>query len=189
MKPAMHGESGYKRLANDQYMTPPWVTEALAKNIKLPPNIWEPAAGSGAMSRVLKEQGFDVIESDIDPSHQDILKRDFFSFNLASGIFPWDGIVTNPPYSCAQRFIEHALDLAKTDSGMVAMLLRNEYDCAKSRHHLFADHPAFVMKLVLTKRPRWFADDKAAPRHNFAWYIWNWSDAGYHWPAQIKWAK
>lgn len=69
MKSAMHGESGYKRLPNDQYMTPSWVTEALVENYPLPFRLWEPAAGNGAM------------------------------------------------------------------------LLRNEYDCAKSRHHLFANHP------------------------------------------------
>lgn len=184
----MHGESGYKRLANDQYMTPEWVTEALFQGYPLPRHIWEPAAGSGAMSRVLGRH-YCVLESDIEPTHQDINQRDFFSYTQMTNPWPWDGIVTNPPYSCAQKFIEHALHLSEPKEGMVAMLLRNEYDCAKSRRHLFADHPAFVMKLVLTKRPRWFADDRASPRHNFAWYIWAWANVKDSWPAQIKWAE
>jgi hypothetical protein len=32
------------------------------------------------------------------------------------------------------------------------------------------------MKVVLTKRPRWSTDDKASPRHNFAWFVWDWSN-------------
>ena len=107
---AMHGESGYERVANDAYWTPAWCTES---------------------------------------------------------------IITNPPYKLAEAFIRKALELTEPLQGRVAMLLRNEYDCAKSRRDLF-EHPAFLKKIVLTKRPRWSTEDKASPRHNFAWYIWCW---------------
>ena len=39
-----------------------------------------------------------------------------------------EAIVTNPPYTLAQEFIEHSLDLMEPVEGVVAMLLRNEYD-------------------------------------------------------------
>lgn len=168
----MHGESGYARIAGDAYYTEPWVTNALIEGRGgLPVRVWEPAAGNGAMSNVLKAWGCEVLETDIDPQAEGIEKRDFFDCKEAAS----QAIITNPPYSHAQQFIEHALNLTKPHKGMVALLLRNEYDSAKKRKHLFKDHPAFDTKLVLLKRPRWFADGASSPRHNFAWFIWNWN--------------
>ena len=93
-------------------------------------------------------------------------------------------IVTNPPYISAEAFIAKALGLTKRAGGMVAMLLRNEYDCASSRRKLF-EREEFAAKLVLTKRPRWIdAEHSASPRHNFAWYLWDWNHSG---PARIEW--
>ena len=86
-------------------------------------------------------------------------------------------IVTNPPYDQAEVFIRRALELTKPARGMIAMLLRNEYDCAMSRVDLFRKAP-FALKLVLTKRPRWFKNDIASPRHNFAWFVWDWRQVG-----------
>jgi hypothetical protein len=34
------------------------------------------------------------------------------------------------------------------------------------------------MKVTLTRRPRWFAEDIASPRHNFSWFIWDWNHTG-----------
>jgi hypothetical protein len=86
--------------------------------------------------------------------------------------FPWNGdIVTNPPYSIADEFVRHALTLAQRGS-QVAMLLRNEWDCASGRNDLFRENPHFAMKIVLTRRPRWIAGSKGSPRHNYAWFVW-----------------
>jgi hypothetical protein len=46
-----------------------------------------------------------------------------------------DAIVTNPPYTSAVLFIEHALRLMN-GGGKVAMLLRTDFDHAKTRWHL-----------------------------------------------------
>jgi hypothetical protein len=52
------------------------------------------------------------------------------------------------------------------------------YDCAASRRYLFEQQP-FAMKLILTKRPKWKdADHTASPRHNFAWYLWDYRHSG-----------
>jgi len=57
--------SGYIRKEGDQYETPSWVTEALLGFISTRPgSILEPAAGSGQMVQVLKDQ-FRVLASDI----------------------------------------------------------------------------------------------------------------------------
>jgi len=162
-------DSGYARVAFDQYETPEWVTEALLSHVpQRITTIWEPAAGSGKMSRALQRGGHAVRATDI----QDGI--DFFTIGRDG--FSDSAIITNPPYKCAQAFIEHALKLTSDNSGFVAMLLRTDFDHAKSRRHLFADHLAFKKKLVLTKRIQWFEDSKSSPSFNHAWFMWDWKD-------------
>lgn len=162
-------DSGYARVAFDQYETPEWATRALLPH--LPPRlelVWEPACGSGKMVRALRGASFDVIASDIQTG------SDFF----ATGFIPAAAIVTNPPYSLATAFIEEALRRTRPENGLVAMLLRTDFDHAKSRRHLFAEHPAFMKKVVLTKRIQWFEDSKSSPSFNHAWFIWSWTNEG-----------
>jgi hypothetical protein len=163
-------ESGYERKEHDQYMTPAWVTHALVPHLPKPACIWEPACGTGLMAKALEESGYPVFASDITSGH------DFLRDQYAAG--GPDGIVTNPPYALACEFIEKALDLTKPDDGFVAMLLRTDYDHAKTRQHLFAGCPAFAKKLVLSRRIKWFDGPGAAPSFNHAWFIWNWRHRG-----------
>ena len=168
---AMHGESGYERVANDAYWTPEWCTAALLESERFPPWVWEPACGQGHICRVMdtfliSNHGSDLIFHGYGQGGEDFLRR--------TSMWTWcRSIITNPPYKLAEAFIRKALDLTEPHQGRVAMLLRNEYDCAAGRRDLF-EHPAFLKKLVLTKRPKWSAEDKASPRHNFAWFVWCW---------------
>jgi hypothetical protein len=175
-------DSGYERKERDLYETPEWVTHALVPHIHLSSInglIWEPACGSGQMSRVLQATLRGVIQSDID-SGVDFLSQ---STEDAAAV---DAIITNPPYELAQEFIEHALRLMEPVQGIVAMLLRTDFDHAKGRAHLFRDCPAFAKKLVLMKRIVWFEPEPGAkgksPSFNHAWYIWDWKHEG---PATI----
>lgn len=163
-------DSGYERKERDLYETPSWVTEALLPHIKdrIDGAIWEPAAGSGKMARVL-ERLTPVCETDIAKGENflTMTKRDF----------DFDFIVTNPPYELAQQFIAHAINLTMTN-GLVAMLLRTDFDHAKTRQHLFSGCPQFATKIVLTKRIKWFEDSKGQPSFNHAWFIWDWRHSG-----------
>lgn len=182
--PALYG-SGYERIERDAYYTPAWCTEALLRHVKFSGPIWEPAAGAGDMTRVLTAAGHDVASSDIAYGWAEyelgLYQLDFLTTALPCNVVH---IVTNPPYTLAREFIERALELTVKSGGKVAMLLRNEYDSAATRQHLFSKCPQFALKLVLTKRPRWFADEKASPRHNFSWFVWDWAHEG---PAEIRW--
>ena len=160
-------ESGYERIELDCYETPEWVTRVLLPYLSSIKFVWEPAAGSGKMARELKAAGLQVLSTDISAG------QDF----LLAGKQPVDAIVTNPPYSSATPFIEHALHLT-SGGGKVAMLLRTDFDHAKRRRHLFADCPAFARKIVLTKRIRWFENSSGQPSFNHAWYIWDHNHAG-----------
>jgi hypothetical protein len=163
-------DSGYARKERDLYETPAWVTEALLPHIGKCLSLWEPAAGSGKMARSLCAGGHRVATSDIHEDHLDFLERGKIYDEL-------NGIVTNPPYVLAQEFIEHALDLMRP-YGFVAMLLRTDFDHAKTRQNLFANHRAFAKKVVLTKRIQWFENSKGSPSFNHAWFIWDWDHDG-----------
>lgn len=168
-------DSGYARIDRDLYETPEWVTEALLPHISLPAGqIWEPACGPGKMADVLERSlGRTVICSDI-ASGQDYMTH-----------FPplfVSAIITNPPYDLATEFCERAIKQMEPVQGLVAMLLRTDFDHAKSRTHLFRDCPAFAKKVVLMRRIRWFVEadgkPKASPSFNHAWYVWDWRHEG-----------
>lgn len=172
---AMLGESGYERLAYDSYFTPPWCTEWLLNRLRLSGLVWEPTCGAGHMSKVLLAHGYDVRSTDlVDHGYGDEHGIDFLQTKSAGGC---KTIFSNPPYECAEQFIWHALQLMTQPGNMVVMLLRQEYDCAKTRRPLF-NHPHFKAKYILTRRPRWVelnpgdGQKRMSPRHNFAFFVW-----------------
>lgn len=163
-------DSGYERKERDLYETPEWVTAALlAEGFRKPEVVWEPAAGSGKMLRMLELLDAEVYGTDIDDG------QDFMEHNPPPGC---DCIITNPPYVLATEFVERSLTLMRRVGGQVAMLLRTDFDHAKTRANLFAQCPAFSKKLVLTKRIQWFEDSKGSPSFNHAWFIWDWKHGG-----------
>jgi hypothetical protein len=65
------------------------------------------------------------------------------------------------------------------------MLLRTDFDHAKTRWPLFSDCPAFACKIVLTKRIRWIEGSTGSPSFNHAWFMWDWWHKG---PPEIAYA-
>lgn len=154
-------DSGYERKERDCYETPEWVTGALCPHIPgRITSIWEPACGSGKMVDALRDRFVLVYGSDIETGH-DFLKE--------TNNREYDAIVTNPPYALAEQFICHACK----NAGFVAMLLRTDYDHAKTRQYLFGKCPTFSKKLVLTQRIRWIEGTTGSPSFNHAWFIWD----------------
>lgn len=160
-------DSGRKRIEHDRYETPEWVTDCVVPHLKIDKRtmIHEPAAGSGKMVRALRRHGYRVSSGDITRG------RDFLAKDKEYPV-----IVTNPPYSHAEEFVEHALACTFYARGTVAMLLRLDFDSAKTRAYLFAIHPAFEKKIVLTKRIRWIEGSTGSPSENHAWFIWRWKN-------------
>lgn len=191
--PAM-ADLGYEREDNDFYPTETWVTKAAAEfmdemdwfRIKPRPpaySIWECAAGDGAMIEPLQKLGR-VYGTDLVSrgalgvtSGVDFLGTHALPFRTGPAT-----IITNPPYTYAEEFVRHALKLTEPVMGRVAMLLRNEWDCASERQDLLRDHPAYTAKLVLVSRPRWIRGSKGSPRHNYAWYFWDWRHDPFEYP-------
>lgn len=181
MKDIAMTKSGYDRIENDAYFTiEEWCTEALLETLgDRYPNtntIWEPACGAGHMANVIKRYGYDVVCTDIkDWGCENLLAvEDFTQTDTARG----EHIITNPPYEKkdAEAFVRHAVKMiADGKITSVAMLMRNEWDCASGRKDLFRDNPYFAAKITLLKRPRWFEkrENDSSPRHNYSWFWWS----------------
>lgn len=167
---AMVGVSTHERRDHDFYATPAWCTEALLRMHNFDGGeIWEPACGDGAISKVLWDNGKIVFSTDLIFREYGKPKVNF----LAQGKMPdpTKHIITNPPFGKeAEKFLRHALWLTEGTSGNVAFLLRNEFDCGKGRRDLFGSN-RFHHKIVLTKRPMWIEGTKGSPRHNYSWFI------------------
>lgn len=173
--PAM-ANLGYPRTLLDHYPTPLNVTYALVPFLRrhyAEGEIWEPACGNGAIVNVLSASGYSVRATDIrDWGCPEYRPLDFLRTHETHAC-----VVTNPPYEQAEEFVQQAMILTQPTQGVAALLLRHEYDCAAGRIALF-NRPPFARKVVLTFRPRWIADSTGAPRHNYAWYIWDWKWTG-----------
>ena len=144
-------ESGYARKDRDLYETPEWVTEVLCRHLYnsgwMLGCVWEPAAGGGKMLDVLSRYADPgcAIGTDIEPLRDDVCLANFLTdeppiWRGPFGQHTFGAIVTNPPYDLATEFIERALRYFEGRSvGKIAMLLRTDFDHAKSRTHLFRD--------------------------------------------------
>lgn len=104
-----------ERAAADYYTTDPNAVEQFVKHIEMIRGsisrytIWEPACGCGNISKVLQSHGYEVISSDL---HDRGFGWSGFDF-LESVTVPerCNTIITNPPYSLANEFILHAMDI------------------------------------------------------------------------------
>jgi hypothetical protein len=87
--------------------------------------------------------------------------KDFFEWQDQT-----DLILTNPPFSLAQSFIDHSIEQAQT----VMMLLRINYLGSISRHDWWKlNSPTSLF--VLSKRPSFTG--RGTDATDYAWYVWD----------------
>jgi hypothetical protein len=158
---------------NDLYETPECATLALMRAEKLPKRIWEPACGRGAIVSVLRAHSHEVIASDLvgygDPTC--FYRRDF----LLEQKLPKDCecILTNPPFSLAEEFVEHALKLR---CPLIIMLLRLAFLESERRSPILdtgtlARIHVFRRRLPMMHRDNW-QGPKTSNAMAFAWFVW-----------------
>jgi hypothetical protein len=100
----------------DLYTTEQYDIERFMRAIKndgleLPSPIWEPAAGYGDISKVLKKYGHKVVSTDIIPYEDqdiEIKELDFLTCKTCMG---GKTIFTNPPFNAQEKFLNHALSM------------------------------------------------------------------------------
>jgi hypothetical protein len=176
--------------ADDLYETPPEATLALLRAERLPHWLWEPACGRGAIVRILRAAGHDVVATDLVNYGEAITPPGYYGVDfLMEHKAParCEAIITNPPFKLANEFVAHALDLCPR----VIMLLRYafyEAGTGKQRKHLLRKRvldeipPAriyvFRNRLPMMHRDGWDGAKLERGAQAFAWFVWDRAHTG-----------
>ncbi|TEB15152.1 hypothetical protein Psfp_02328 [Pelotomaculum sp. FP] len=176
-----------ERHEKDFYITPDAAIDVLLNNYELKPGwILEPCAGNGAIVKAIHERsnwdgGIYAVE--IRPEEYDnlvkvgceeVLIKDFLEFKLSDLKYappcPPRTIITNPPFSIAQKIIEKSFDISTYPDTDIIMFLRLGFLESKNRAEFWLSHKD-VSLITLKKRPSFTGrgTDFAA----YAWFIWN----------------
>jgi len=153
-----------KPRARQFYETPDWATSALCSVEVLPPTIWEPFAGRGAITRVLRAHYKRVIETDLKP-RRGCRKVDFMRAKWPRAF----AIVSNPPFDIATRIVDRAYSMRVY---YLALLLKGDWLNAGVRAELCKEvgHPTRIW--AMTRRPDF--RNQGAPPMTCSWYVWDW---------------
>jgi predicted RNA methylase len=175
--------SGYDRKGQDFYATPPWVTQALLRQVPLRGPIWEPCCGDGAMATVLAADGHTVVASDIAERGFGTSGVDFMGCETVPA--GCRAIVTNPPYGdsgshgaqsespvAMLKFLRHALTLTESVQGQLALLVRLQWVAGRRAADMMSAAP-FSAMVILTKRIQWFdmGERTNTAQHHHAWVV------------------
>lgn len=172
-----------KRVADldgpDFYPTPSWATQVLVDNEQFDGEIWEPACGDGAMSKVLESNGHKVISSDL---HDRGFGEGGVDFLTSSRRAP--NIITNPPFHSAEEFVHVGLRSAERK---FALLLRLAFlESAGRQKNIFSVCPpktVWVFSERITFYPKG-AVRKGGGTTAYAWFVWDNQTDG---PTELKW--
>lgn len=172
----------HERERADYYATEPAAVEWLCKLETFNHKVLEPSCGAGHISEVLKAHGYEVESRDlVDRGYG--TQADFLSIDNQE----WDGdIITNPPYSFAQEFVEKALRIIP-DGHKVAMFLKITFLEGKKRKFLFRNTPplrVWVSSSRLKCAMNGDFDAVGGSAACYAWFIW---EKGYRGDTIVKW--
>lgn len=175
-------EHSAPREANDFYATPATTTLALLAKETFSGPIWEPAAGLGAISEVLKGAGYDVVSTDLINRGYGEGGRDF----LVEPHLLAPNIVTNPPFSEADAFALHALHLG---AEKVAIFMRLAWLEGGARYQrLWSRHPPVRVWQFSKRQTLWKGGDPNAREKGgtiaFSWFVW---ERGYRGAPALGW--
>lgn len=162
------------------FPTPPWATRTLFRDV-LPAlgvmgvkSAWEPCAGLGHMSEVMRENVCEVIATDVHDYGAGGVSGGFDFLETvarppaASGFPEW--VITNPPFGKAADMAECALAHARVG---VAFLLRLQFLETIKRYRFFKGHRP-VMATFTERVPMCEGgyDPKLSTATAYAWFVW-----------------
>lgn len=130
----------------DFHPTPEVATRVLLDNVSFRGDIWEPASGSGAISKVLERAAYKVLSSDLQ-DNPSVYGRGGVDF-LATRTAPALNLVTNPPYSILNEFMEHALRVVPRK---VAFFVNSNGLFTLGRYKIYRENPP--AQVILIPRP------------------------------------
>lgn len=180
------------RIPFDLYETPYSMTRQLFEHYKgfdFDKKVFEPAAGNGAITKVLLEYFKNtVIESDIQPINFISEKgSDFLKYNDEK--YPY--IITNPPFKLSTEFILKAMEVA---TEKFAFLMKIDFLTSIPRYEEIYSKQAisnFGLKYVkiFVRKPDLRSEIREDGKYKsgidgFAWFIW---EVGYNRKPMISW--
>ena len=178
MTSGLKAKAALSERGDDLYDTPPVAITALPGRETLPPVVWEPACGPGAIVGVLRAAGHTVIATDLNdlgcPDSEP--RRDFLCEQRAP-----EGcgcIITNPPYKLAQEFVLKARELTPK----VVMFLRLGFLESERRRNILelgdlARVYVFRNRLPMMHRSGW-TGPRASSATAYAWFVWDRAHSG-----------
>lgn len=147
------------------------------------PCIWECACGNGNLYRILEQRGYNCIYSDIKDrstpeyplKYTGMLNKDFLKEYVYPLKYNVGVILTNPPYSLATEFIEHALDILP-DNGLYIALMNITYLAGQKRYNRVYQFGGLRELYIFKKRVECWKNgekpkDKCGSIANYAWYV------------------
>lgn len=137
----------------DNFQTPSWPVEMLIDKLRNPQRhlfienpvdgwVWDPCCGEGQILKTLHKMGVSEFGTDLEPVDEDFNQMDFLKDEPD---FEFDCIITNPPYSIKDDFIERCYELQKP----WAMLMPLSALEGKKRQALYKKHG---MELLILPR-------------------------------------
>jgi len=151
--------------APDDYQTPPYAVKPLIPYLKKDWVIWECAEGEGYLSSALKNEGFKVISTGPE-----------FDFLTSIPNFHFDAIVTNPPYSLKDKFIEKAFSYGKP----LALLLSLTVLEGKRRQQIYKKYK--IQLIIPDKRIDFISPNN---KNHRPWFATFWLTYGLNLPSDI----
>ena len=155
---------------SNDFQTPPEALYPLLPYLKKNWIIWECACGKGNLSKYLIQKGYRVIASDI------LTGNDFLTWQPKE----FDCIVTNPPFSLKQEFLERCYELGKP---FALLLPITTFETAK-RQRLFKKYG--VQVIFFDKRINF---ETPSGKGSGAWFATAWFTWGLNLPNTLNFVK
>ena len=180
-----------ERVQDDYYATPYQATEMLLDEVKFYGNFLEPCVGGGHIVDVIKRYypdecvyGVDIV----DRGYPNTLVADFLKHDFLGQKF--DNVVTNPPFSLAQEFLEKSMEVVN-DGGKIAMFLKIQFLEGAKRREMFKKYPPKYIYVFVKRQAPWNngspVDEKGKPWSStmcFAWFVW---EKGFTGEPVVRW--
>ena len=174
------GNPEHGRVENDYYATNPKAVEMLLTNYTFDAaTILEPCVGGGHIANAIKNfytnereiTGLDLV----DRGYPNTIVQDFLTWETDK---KFEGIITNPPFSLAQEFIEKGMELL-TEDGQMAMFLKVQFLEGAKRKDFFEKYPPKYVYVFRNRMATWNNGNELdsngkrwATTMCHAWFIW-----------------
>lgn len=151
----------------DDFQTPEQALEVLYPFLNKEWIIWECAEGRGNLTRAFTGKGWSVCGSDI------LLGKDFLSWQPNQ----FDVVITNPPYSLKEKFLERCYSLGKP----FALLMPLTALESEKRQKMFREHG--IQLIIPNKR---YNFETPSGKGGGSWFATAWFTFGLNLPKDLN---